>query len=335
MAAGCGAIGAQPTPTIIAPISLPTATASPVQGQLLITRSGNFFTFDLGTLRESQISHFPKDTFAASPALSPDGEQVAYTDYVLPKDQSDLGGSDLMVMGASGDAPRLIRAHGKPGTSFEEPCWAADGSAILATSRQTVYANGKFQGVKITIVRAPLAGSNPATIVEDAQTPAASPDGKYLAYLTTDQQGVTRKLWIADAQGRGGRELLADKGFTYVRAPHFSRDGSYLAFGGVGGPPDAGPAQARQARPAEGLLGVGRAEAHGIPWEIWVVRPDGSDLRRLTHLQEDSPVPTWSPDGRWIAFSAEVGLYLVDAHGHQTLRLSTQPSGGGLAWLTR
>src|SRR6185437_11228701 len=58
-ATGCSAT-APPTPTTIAPISLPTATASPVQGKLLIARNGNFLVFDLGTLRETPLTHFPQ-----------------------------------------------------------------------------------------------------------------------------------------------------------------------------------------------------------------------------------------------------------------------------------
>jgi Tol biopolymer transport system component len=36
-----------------------------------------------------------------------------------------------------------------------------------------------------------------------------------------------------------------------------------------------------------------------------VVQPDGSHLRRLTPWGIDIAHPDWSPDGRWIAFSAK------------------------------
>lgn len=75
------------------------------------------------------------------------------------------------------------------------------------------------------------------------------------------------------------------------------------------------------------------AEAHGIPWDIWSVKPDGSDLTQLTRISEDTPVPTWSPDSNWIAIAGEIGLYLVDAAGKQTIRLATTVSAGGIGWL--
>ena len=53
----------------------------------------------------------------------------------------------------------------------------------------------------------------------------------------------------------------------------------------------------------------------------------------MTHEGEDQPTPTWSPDGSWIAFAGEIGLYLVDPAGLQTQRISPTVSTGGIAWL--
>ena len=331
--AGCSTSAPAASTTTIAPISLPTATSSPVKGRLLITRTGNFFVFDLATLSESELSHFPQGAFGASPALSPDRSRIAYTYYVVPKDQQDLGGSDLYLMDAGGENPRLVLAHDQPGASLQDPAWTADGQALLATHRMPVYVQQKYQGEKVEIVRVALDGSSTTPIVADAQSPSASPDGKQIAYVTADQRGAPRKLWIADADGRGGRELLAADSFTYLQAPRFAPDGSRIAFAGVGGPPQQKATSTTSLPFIREVIGPSIAEAHGIPWEIWTVRPDGSDLRRLTHIQEDSPIPVWSADGKWLAFAGEVGLYLVDAAGQQTIRLSTRTSGGGLAWL--
>jgi Tol biopolymer transport system component len=326
--AGCTPSPAQPSPTVIAPISLPTVTAAPVHGRLLITRDGNLIVLDLDTLRESPLTRFPNGTFASSPALSPNRQTIACAYYVIPSDKNDLGGNDLATIKVSGEGLRVVRAHGQPGNSYEDPCWTPDGGALVATLRATRYSQGKFEGTRISIVRVPLNGGGDEPLVADAQMPSISPDGSRLAYLTVDDQGMPTRLWIADGDGRNARELLADQGFTYVRAPRFSPDGTRIAFAAVGG---ASTAATRHA--SRGLIGPAIAEAHGIPWEIWTVRPDGSDPRRLTHVQEDSPIPAWSPDSRWIAFAGEIGIYLVDAAGQQTVRLTTRTSGGGLAWL--
>src|SRR5262249_48435937 len=179
--------------------------------------------------------------------------------------------------------------------------------------------------------RVELDGGAPTEVVANALGPAMSPDGKYLMYTAVDQKGQPVGFRIADAQGGGGKDPLANQGFTYVRFPTFSPDGSLITFAGVGGPGVGAP---QQQKIFGASLGYGIAEAHGIPWEIWTVRPDGSELKRLTHESEDTPVPTWSPKGDWIAFAGEIGLYLVDAAGAQTIRVSTLVSGGGIVWLS-
>jgi TolB protein len=39
-------------------------------------------------------------------------------------------------------------------------------------------------------------------------------------------------------------------------------------------------------------------------WEIYVVNVDGSNLQRLTNNPANDGLPTWSPDGRVIAFAS-------------------------------
>src|SRR5207249_465177 len=40
-------------------------------------------------------------------------------------------------------------------------------------------------------------------------------------------------------------------------------------------------------------------------WQIWIIRPDGTDLQPLTAGPYDDREPVWSPDGRQIAFSSD------------------------------
>ena len=46
--------------------------------------------------------------------------------------------------------------------------------------------------------------------------------------------------------------------------------------------------------------------------DIYVMRPDGSGVRRLTSARAE--MPAWSPDGRHIVFSAP-GLFVMRADG--------------------
>lgn len=313
----------------IGPTVLPTVVASPVKGRLLIVRNGNLEDFDLGTLRAAPLTHYPRGTYAASPTLSPDRKRIAFTLYTAPRDRQDLGGNDLYVVDASGSNARLLRPHPGSGASFESPCWTADRKAVLATFRQPLGTATEPAGESVTIVRCGLEGSPPAPFVANALGPATSPDGKLLVYTALDAQGQPGGLRIADGDGRNPRPLLVGEPFAYILGPSFSPDSARIVFSAVGGPGTSAPVGATGWLPP----GVSVAEAHGIPWDIWSVRSNGTDLQRLTHEGEDSPLATWSPDGKWIAIAGEIALYLVDADGKGLVSVSTLQS-GGIAWLS-
>jgi Tol biopolymer transport system component len=79
--------------------------------------------------------------------------------------------------------------------------------------------------------------------------------------------------------------------------------------------------------------------------EIYTMKADGTDLRRLTHLHGFASTPDWSPDGTRIVFYlAEapdkdiVGIYIMNADGsdlHQVTTREVIPYGGDLAAFTR
>jgi len=57
------------------------------------------------------------------------------------------------------------------------------------------------------------------------------------------------------------------------------------------------------------------------PSHIFVTRPNGTGVRRLTSSARDDDHPAWSPDGRRIAFGREGALFVVPAEGGRARRL--------------
>jgi Tol biopolymer transport system component len=96
--------------------------------------------------------------------------------------------------------------------------------------------------------------------------------------------------------------------------PAWSPDGSRIAFMSARSDPD----------PDNGL------EVR----DIYTMKPDGSDVLKITDSVGFSGNPSWSPDGRWLVFAADradnprsQGLYLIRSDGTGGLRrLTTLPA---------
>ena len=74
---------------------------------------------------------------------------------------------------------------------------------------------------------------------------------------------------------------------------------------------------------------VFRSHRDGGTQDLYVVRRDGSGLRRLTHSQDFERAPRWSPDGSMVAFSAlrdgNWDVYVVARDGTGLTRVTDHP----------
>ena len=121
--------------------------------------------------------------------------------------------------------------------------------------------------------------------------PVWSPDGRRLLFAKNED------LWIMDAGG-GGRVKLADGQFG-VGGHRWSSDGTMIAYVD------------------------GRPEGEDIVEELWVMRADGSGKLRLA---EGASQPSWSPDGRRLAYFGGGGVRVINADGTGDVALSSQPA---------
>jgi hypothetical protein len=129
--------------------------------------------------------------------------------------------------------------------------------------------------------------------VQLGEEPTLSPDGKRLAFVTINEQ-----LWVADADGKNKTSVVQVSG-SYCHQPDWSSDGEWIAF----------------ACDRDGNI------------EIYKVRPDGSDLTRLTTAPGVDCRPRWSPDGEWILFTSNLSgnpdLYVMRHDGKELRPLTT------------
>jgi TolB protein len=131
--------------------------------------------------------------------------------------------------------------------------------------------------------------------------PAWSPDGRFIAYRSEPHEYP--ELWVMNADGSGQHRLTEDGGF-----PDWSAEG-LIAYAPGGGP--------------SGRSGIA------------IMHADGSGRRRLPDT-EYGEYPSWSPDGKRIAFNSNVSgqalMYVVDLDGSGVVDLSTVGEGGQVAW---
>jgi eukaryotic-like serine/threonine-protein kinase len=252
------------------------------------------------------------------PAWSPDGRWLAYcTEAFAGRGPSGrMGISALWMVSVDGGQPRKL----DEGDAMQ-PAWSPSGARIA-------FWSARAGGVQRGLFTIPVAGGPRAAVFEDAAgnwSPAWAQDGRSL-YFASDRGGTTN-LWRIPIDESTGHALSAPELVTGgVQAaaglPSLSRAGTKLVYQSrllvvnpvaVSFDPDeerlggqralferTGIFAPKHVSPDGQWLALGN---FGEPREdIFIVRTDGTELRRLTDDLARDRAPVWSPDGSELAF---------------------------------
>jgi Tol biopolymer transport system component/mono/diheme cytochrome c family protein len=308
---------------------------------ILFARQGNLWRSPGNGGALQSLTNLQGGAYAQYPTISPDGGTIAFV-TITPAPITatlPLPTSTLYVIGADGTGLRAIWSP--PEGLLGMPTWSADGQALtLATNGVRLSQGGAAQPTArdLQIIRVDLATGAKQSLLNDALDPSISRDGTQLAYLKLSEDGYTMSLQVAAPDGGGSREVLAGQEFQGFYAPRFSPDGKQIVVAAIGGPQtdqQGQPIKASAPSALDRLLGLFEpptAEAHGLPWDLWVINVDGSGLRRLTSFYEDLPMAVFAPDGKQIAVMGLGGIYLMDADGSRLRRIDQVGDHGGLDW---
>jgi Tol biopolymer transport system component len=345
-----GLLTSTPAPIADAHTCIPDPTVG-VSGHLLVPRGSAVAAITLPSRETRQIAITPASGNATAVAISPDGSLLAVPRFWRPPEHK-VGGQDILIVGPDGGAPVATLDRGQPGEVLGAPNWLADGSLLY--ERRTL--SGSNEAVRIERGRP----GQPARVVADgASFPSVSPDGAMLAMVRFSDRDRLVIRPIDDAGAGSERVLVDTPHLLSIAFPRFSPDGAWIAFtaaadAGVPSPVGETPNRvsgaegasrvsvgetSAPARPASffdnllGLLAPATAHAHGIPWDVWVVRPDGSGLRQVTSFADDDSSVAWSPDGRFLVTLSAEALHAVALEGPENYCITDQGGYGSLEWL--
>jgi Tol biopolymer transport system component/DNA-binding winged helix-turn-helix (wHTH) protein len=177
------------------------------------------------------------------------------------------------------------------------PSLSPDGSAVAYSSDK----NGSFE----IYVKTPAPGGRETQLTTDGNEnfePAWSPDGTQIAYHSRKQGGI----WLIPALGGTARRLT-----DFGSWPAWSPDSSRIVF------------------QSQGMNDYSQTSYAAMPPStLWVVQAQGGAPTQLTQPGNPSGghgAPSWSPDGKHIAFSStSTGLaeiWMTPANGGTPKRL--------------
>ncbi len=196
-------------------------------------------------------------TGGLNPRWSNGGEEIVYT-----------RGGDLAIIDAEGGEPLVIMEAQPAATAA--PCrtgafpggWSPDDSRITYYSADITGQSGEVCTIAADGSDIEVLVSEPAGYHVE---PVWSRDGRYIAYRSI-RDGV-HEVWVLDLE-TGENVNLTNSPDLDVE-PYWSPDGEWLAMGVL---------------------------AQGEPnFDIYIVRKDGSDLRRLTDDPAKDSYPIWGP----------------------------------------
>ena len=236
---------------------------------------------------------------AESVAWSPDGSQLAVVSLKVP--DTERHAASVLVMDAEGTQRRrvaLLRVD------EAQPRWRTrEGLQILA-----------YEWPNRTVVSdVSPAGGGPTRTGEEPLGPL-SPDGRWRALVRGAWPKEDSQIYLGRPDGSGAVNISRSRSVGPSRLlearPSWSPDGTRIAF----------------------VMDRGRGE------EIWVMRADGSDERRVARAPLTRAGPDWSPDGRSLAYGADVDddgldeLYVADLSGGLPRKLLERDYIQALQW---
>lgn len=247
---------------------------------------------------------------ASEPALSPDGQTIAFRGWGAIPDEIRPGQAHPYKDCATPTAERWLQTSTLDATGrrsvtgyYEDshPDWSPDGQRVL-------FDSGRNSDGITRLLFFYADGSGEEELQIAGQQPSWAPDNDRLVYRGCDPTGNRCGLWLARAIPLKPWEAGANVIGPLLEEP----EAAHPAWSPV----------------ADEI--VYQSPASGS-WELYLINPDGSNKRQLTNTTATKGLPAWSPDGQWIAYVTFDGtswsLRLISRDGASDRHLFTYDGG--------
>lgn len=256
--------------------------------------------------------------FGYNPSWSPDGKEIAVATEGVTEPWIRMDGSQVWRVDLATEKRKLIVAG-----DAVQPSWSPN-------RRRIAYWGLASHGSARTVSTVPVDGGEAVPVTHDSflnWNPVWSPDGTRL-YFISDRNG-SLNVWQVEIDEGSGRVTRPPVPVTSssqsIRFLSVSRDGRRIAYATddrknhlesvafdpgelipVGSPAAilAGTKAVRSvdASPDGRWLAF---DTFPPQEDLYLVRPDGSELRQLTRDEHRDRIPQWSPDSRRILFYSD------------------------------
>jgi Tol biopolymer transport system component len=273
------------------------ATYAGHNGQVVfgsITTTGRqLFTVAPNDQRLRQITHVEGD--ASFPDWSPDGRSMVF----------DVEADDrcsIMLMKADGSDLRDL-TQGRPGCE-ENASFTPDGRSLVFVAQRCEDCTEGIWSMSITGHHRRLITNSPAGM--HSKDPNVSPDGTKLSLIAEDEQNLAG-IFVMNLAPKGHLREVVPRSYDVSRKHDWSPDSRRILFSD-------------------------NANELDLPANLETVRPDGSELRHLTHYTDASTrvfAGSFSPNGRWVVARLETAssysLVRMRTHGGPVHTILSSP----------